>query len=64
MATLHAKSGSQDKLYKFRAAMKALAATNELPDYRMAFSVEKDMMTFYARGPKGGRSQMLDLLSS
>jgi len=63
MATLHAKSGSQDKLYKFRAAMKALAATNELPDYRMAFSVEKDMMTFYARGAKGGRSQMLDLLS-
>lgn len=64
IATLHVKSGSQDKLYKFRAAMKALAATNELPDYRIAFSAEKDMMTFYARGAKGGRAQMLDLLKA
>lgn len=62
MATLHAKSGSQDKLYKFRAAMKVLAATNELPDYRMAFNAENDMVTFYARGAKGGQAQMRDLL--
>jgi len=64
MPTLHNKSGSQDKLYKFRAAMKLLAATNELPDYRMSIDANNDMVTFYSRGSKGGRAQMHDVLKS
>ena len=64
MSTLHTKSGSQDKLYKFRAAMKVLAGTNELPDYRMAIDTNNDMVIFYARGAKGGRAQMHDMLNS
>lgn len=64
MSTLHNKSGSQDKLYKFRASMKLLAATNELPDYRMSIDANNDIVTFYSRGAKGGRAQMYDLLNS
>lgn len=64
MSTLHNKSGSQDKLYKFRASMKLLAATNELPDYRMSIDANNDIVTFYSRGSKGGRAQMYDVLNS
>lgn len=60
--TMYEKSGSTDTLRKFRAAMKALAESGELPDYRMAFDVEADMATFYARAPKGAKAQIEDIL--
>lgn len=59
--TLYEKSGSTDALRKFRAAAKALAESNELPDYRMAFDAESDALTFYARAEKGRIAQIADL---
>lgn len=59
--TLYEKSGSTDALRKFRAAAKALAESNELPDYRMAFDAESDALTFYARAEKGRVAQIADL---
>ena len=62
IATLHTKSGSQDKRYKFRAAIKQLAATNELPDYRLTVNTDDDIVTFYSRKAKGSKAQMHDML--
>lgn len=61
--TLHEKSGSRAKLFKFRAAIKALAEANALPDYRLVFDAKADTVTFYNRGEKGGKAQLGDLLS-
>jgi len=58
IATLHEKSGSADKLFKFRAAIKALAESGELPDYRMAYNPKADDVTFYANGQKGYRAEL------
>lgn len=62
IATLHEKSGSADKLFKFRAAIKALAASGELPDYRMAYDPKADNVTFYANGPKGYRAEIAAMM--
>jgi len=63
LKTLHEKSGSTDTLRKFRAAMKALAGSNELPDYRAVFDHDADTLTFYARAPKGHSALVHDILS-
>jgi plasmid replication initiation protein len=63
LAVLHEKSGSTDTLRKFRAAIKALGESNELPDYRVAFDTENDAVTFYARAQKGAKAQITDLLA-
>lgn len=60
--TLHAKSGSTAPLRNFRGDLKKLAESNELPDYRVAFDGETDIVTFYARAPKGAKAQISDLL--
>ncbi|KVH69555.1 plasmid replication initiator-like protein [Burkholderia ubonensis] len=62
IATLHEKSGSADKLFKFRAAIKALAASGELPDYRMAYDPGADVVTFYANGPKGYQAEIAAMM--
>lgn len=62
IATLHEKSGSADKLFKFRAAIKALAASGELPDYRMAYDPKADAAVFYANGPKGYRAEIAAMM--
>lgn len=62
LAKLYLKSGSQDKLFKFRAAVKKLVEENPFPDYRVIFNSESDVVTFYSRGPKGYQVQMKDLL--
>jgi len=59
--TLHEKSGSTDALRNFRGAVKKLAESDDLPDYRMAFDAEADAVTFYARAPKGAKAQVADL---
>lgn len=43
---LHQKSGSASPLFKFRAAVKALAESGELPDYRMAYDAKGDAVMF------------------
>lgn len=63
LVVLHEKSGSTDTLRKFRAAIKALAASNDLPDYRAVFDAESDAVTFYARAQKGAQAQIADLLA-
>lgn len=60
--TLYEKSGSAASLREFRRLVKALAESNELPDYRMIFDAEGDAVTFYARAPKGNQAQLNDLI--
>lgn len=55
ISTLHEKSGSTDKRFKFRAAMKLLAEADALPDYRMIFDTEADTFTFRQRENKAVR---------
>lgn len=62
LAVLHEKSGSTAPLRNFRIDMKALAESDELPDYRMAFDAETDTVTFYARAAKGAIAQAKDIL--
>jgi plasmid replication initiation protein len=62
VSVLYEKSGSTAPLRNFRGAVKALAAANQLPDYRMAFDLEGDAVTFYARAPKGAQAQIGDLV--
>lgn len=64
LAALHKKSGSTAPLREFRRLVKALADSNELPDYRMAFDAAGDAVTFYARAPKGAKAQIADLLGT
>lgn len=60
--TLHEKSGSTAPLRNFRIAIKALAESNELPDYRVSFDQEGDAVTFYARAEKGAKAQIADIV--
>jgi plasmid replication initiation protein len=60
--TLHEKSGSAATLREFRRLVKALADSNELPDYRAVFDADKDQVTFYIRASHGNKAQIKDLL--
>nr|AWD72308.1 replication initiation protein [Polaromonas sp. W10N] len=46
---LYEKSGSTDVLRNFRGAVKALAESNELPDYSIVFDADADSVTFHRR---------------
>ena len=61
--TLHEKSGSTDAVRNFRGAVRALAESHELPDYRMTFDEATDNVTFYARSSKGGKAAIADLVT-
>lgn len=61
MEVLHKKTGSTSPLKKFRFDMKSLAQSNELPDYRVLFDENTDMVTFYSRGVKGAKAQIGDM---
>lgn len=62
VATLHKKTGSTSPLKKFRFDIKSLAQSNELPGYRVAYEDSSDMLHFYARGTKGARIQISDMI--
>lgn len=47
--TLHKKSGAASPLRNFRVAVKAVARTDHLPDYRMTYDQDADQVTFRAR---------------
>ena len=55
---LHQKSGSRAQLKEFRRAIKELARTDHLPDYRIEYDEYNDTVTFHNRGtmPKRGAS--------
>ena len=63
MATLHKKTGSTAALKMFRFDMKSLIHSNELPDYRVLFDENTDMVTFYSRGVKGSKAQIGDMMN-
>ena len=58
---LHKKSGSNAELKEFKRSVKALADSNELPDYRIKF--DKNQITFYSRKPKGQLTEMMATLA-
>lgn len=60
--TLHKKSGSRSTLRLFRQDVKKLAASRALPGYQMAYSADKDAITFYAKNDKGRREQARDVV--
>jgi len=64
MKVLYEKSGSRDALRNFRMAVKMLAESGDLPDYRIAFDQENDAVTFYSRDPKGAIAQIRNTLRS
>lgn len=63
LAVLHQKSGSTAALRRFRFDLKVLAESGDLPDYLMAFDADRDMVTFYANGPKGKLAEVRDMLA-
>lgn len=63
LAVLHQKSGSTATLRRFRFDLRALAESGDLPDYLMAFDAARDMMTFYANGPKGKLAEVRDMIA-
>lgn len=63
MSVLHQKSGSADKLFKFRSAIKALADSGELPGYLMAYDADRDVVTFYVAKPNGYRAEAMDAMA-
>lgn len=62
VSTLYGKSGSADALRNFRGAVRSLAESDQLPDYRLTLDEPTDAVTFFARGPKGAQAQVADLL--
>lgn len=59
---LHEKSGSTAALRRFRFDVRELVESGELPDYRMKYDTQADVVIFYARGGKGGLAQVQDVL--
>ena len=62
MTVLHQKSGSADRLPKFRAAIKALAEVNDLPGYTVAFEEGKDMVIFKPRDRTQFKGSIEDMM--
>ncbi|WP_225444546.1 replication initiator protein A [Pseudomarimonas arenosa] len=62
LSVLHEKSGSTSPMRNFRVDVKRLANSNDLPDYQIMLDVAADVVTFYARGPKGMQARIVDLL--
>lgn len=60
---LHEKSGSASPLKRFRFDVKALAESNDLPDYRITLDFDSDVLTFYPRTKTGNKKQFTDQLS-
>src|SRR3984885_5807086 len=52
LETLLKKAGSQSQLRRFRQHVKEIAQHDHLPDYRMAFDEETDMIAFFNRDNK------------
>ena len=49
MTTLHQKSGSKGSLREFRRQMKPIIEGDYLPDYRIAYDEDADLVTFLNR---------------
>jgi len=60
LEVLHRKTGSADRLRRFRTDIEKLAASDQLPDYRLRYNAHKDTLTAYARDYKGALSYAVD----
>tara|TARA_R110001606_G_scaffold277322_1_gene425411 strand:- start:209 stop:577 length:369 start_codon:yes stop_codon:yes gene_type:complete len=49
---LHRKSGSNAKIREFRRMLKDMIEADNLPDYRIRFDMERDLVMFYQKDPK------------
>lgn len=58
------KSGSTTTLKAFRVAIKALAESDELPDYRVKFDMGTDIVTVYNRGTKGFQAEFKSIVKT
>jgi plasmid replication initiation protein len=58
---LYKKSGARSPMRNFRGAIKKLAASNHLPEYRLKFG--NDLLTVYGRTHKGGMREFKDALA-
>lgn len=63
LKVLHEKTGSRDALRNFRVAIRSLAESNQLPDYRVRFDKSSDMLSFYSRKGKGQLTELLETLN-
>jgi len=63
LSVLREKSGSASTLFEFRRMLLELVESGHMPDYLMAFDAERDMVTFYAFGPKGRMAEAKDILA-
>ncbi len=63
LALLREKSGSASTLREFRRLVLELVDSGHLPDYLMAFDAERDMVAFYANGPKGRKAEAKDIVA-
>ncbi|MGQ0756764.1 replication initiator protein A (plasmid) [Acinetobacter baumannii] len=61
---LQKKAGAGGPLWSFRQDMKQLAHSDHLPDYRIHYEPDSDMVSFYHRGEAGHRKQLADLIKS
>jgi plasmid replication initiation protein len=59
---LYKKSGSSSTKRLFRSFIKKLAESNHLPDYRLRFDPEEDILTVYLRSHRGGLREFKDVL--
>jgi plasmid replication initiation protein len=62
LVLLYKKSGSREPVRNFRIAIKKLAESNHLPDYRLRFNTEEDQLRVYLRSHKGGLREFKDVL--
>ncbi|MEM8936774.1 MAG: replication initiator protein A [Pseudomonadota bacterium] len=58
LPTLLKKSGSQSPMKRFKQMIKYLATHDHLPDYRVEFDRETDMVTFVNRGTMNGSTML------
>lgn len=61
---LHRKTGSTGTQRQFRMAMRSLAKSDQLPDYRLRYDSASDTLTAYPRNEQGAFSQIKDTLAS
>ncbi|MEA3641766.1 MAG: replication initiator protein A [Lamprobacter sp.] len=62
LTKLHTKTGSTCTLKEFRRKIKAIAEENPLPDYKLVYQPESDMVRFYSRKAKGTLKEVHDIL--
>lgn len=62
LSKLVVKTGSTCSLKEFRRQLKSVAEQNNLPQYKIHYSVEEDIVRFYSRKAKGAIKEIKDIL--